>query len=914
MTKEKKKDYVGSVKIKHKWLWLLLLIVSAIGMAGFYLVNIYLNALNVTEIGHNFLSVYLKDIRLTVLCYAAAFAISMVLFSLTSVIIKRNLLKWEETAVFLKTKIGFISLNGVMAVFTASLLHGKIGNLALTALSPTWFVHTDPVFGNNIGYYVFQRPFFIALSQWIFWTLTVLLVYIITIYFIYYVRNGAGGIKEVLKQKPIVHHCLTVVLLIYALIGATSRFSAENLLLMNTLTETSGGFTDITVWSKYYKLLPVVMGVIITLAIIFLVNKRSKHSFYTMLAYPAVLIFVAVYALGVQTFYVNPNKATIERPYIKHRIENTNSAYNLSNVDETIYSLNGKITDQTIAENIKLLENVIVADEENSLYMMNTGSDSSKVHHHKDADLVPHITGGNISARFTAANELFIDSSNKTLNEYNNLKMRYTHGSGIGVVPASMSGAASPHMSINQARIYFGETEKDFKDDYKITGTSLGEFDASDASGEKTFSYDGPAGINLTFTNRLLYAFRYGEPAILFSGNITDSSKILFNRNVVERARIAIPFLEYDEDPYLVETDEGNLIWIIDAYTTTNNFPYAVKLYDIDKDFGTNYVRNSVKVTVDAYTGKVSAYIIDWDDPIIRTLSSIYPEAFSAGSLPDEIKTHLKYPQKLFEMQANIYKTYHDTNPSTFYTNDNAWEFALSKTGESVKSLRPYYQILNSDGKQKLSLIAPYAPAGQSENIVALLAVSSALNSYGELTLYTFPRHSNVFGIMQTENRIEANEAITKELETLSAEGDIAYGEIKILPIMDTLCYIKPVYVKSNTIQLKRVILACGESVVIDTSLPAAFTKLAALNPKTDYNYVVPELPEETPDRESESYDSLVVTALNKYNEAKQFSKEGDWVNYGKAMEEFEDLLERISYNINYPDQIHLPEEIQSAE
>ena len=906
MTKENKKDYIGSVKIKHKWLWILLLVVAAIGMAGFYCVNLYLNALNITEIGENFISVYLKDIKITLLFYFAAFILSMLLFSITSVIIKRNLLKWEETAVFLKTKTGFLSLNGVMALFAATTLNGDIAKLALTAFNPTWFVHADPIFGKNIGYYVFQRPFFIAISQWTFSLFLTLLIYILVIYFIFYVRNGAGGIKEVIKQKPLINHCIVVILFIYALIGITSRLAAENLLLMNSLTETSGGFTDITVWSKYYKLLPFIMCVIVVVTIVFLLNKRTKHSLYTMLAYPAILVLVAIYALGIQTFYVNPNKATIERPYIKHRIENTIRAYNLSNVNETTYILNGKINDQTITDNLGLIENIIVTDEENSLYMLNSFASNSKVHYYKDADLVPTINGNNISARYTSAKELFIDSSNKTLNEYNNRKMRYTHGYGMGVLPASLKESSVnmlPQITGQQFRIYFGETEKDFKEDYKITGTNIGEYDTTDLSEEKIFSYDGPAGINLNFTNRLLYAFRYGDPAILLSGNITDSSKILFNRNVVERARLAIPFLTYDEDPYLVETSTGSLVWILDAYTATNNFPYAVKLYDLDKDFGTNYVRNSVKVTVDAYTGKVSAYIIDWDDPIIRTLSSIYPEVFTTGSLPAEIKSHLKYPQKLFEMQSSIFKTYHDTNPSTFYTNDSAWEYAMTKSGEnsSVKSLTPYYQILDSDGKKELVLIAPFTPAGESDNLTALLTVSSDINNYGDLTLYTFPRRSRVFGIMQTENRIEANEAISKEIEMLSAEGTVVYGPMKALPIMDTICYIKPIYVKSDSLHLKKVVLACGENAVIDSNLPAAFRRLAALNPKTDYNYFMPEPPEETEEFISEEYNDLILTALNKYSEAKQFSSEGDWVNYGKTMEEFENLLDEIKYNIEYP-------------
>lgn len=911
MTKEKKKDHIGSVKIKHKWLWFGLLALAIVAAAAFYGINIYANSLNITEIGEKYLSVYLKDIKLSILGYGLAFLLSMILFSTTSIILKRNLVKWEESAVFLKTKTGFFTLNAVWSFITAYALPYNFAHSAMVAMNPTWFIHADPVYGKNIGYYVFQRPFFTDLTNWALMLVGAILIYALTVYFIYYARNGAGGIKVFATQPQVVNHVVSIILTGFIVLCFSNNFSAEYLLLDNTLTESHGGFTDIMVWSNFYKFSPFLISVIIITAIVFMAKKQLKHLIVTLLVYPAIAILVGVYSFGVQTFYVNPNKATIERPYTKYRIESTNRAYGLDSVNEITYPLNGKISTESVTAATEHIESLVVTDNQNALNILNQRPDSKQFYMFKNADLVPENAGGKLSAQYTAAREIFIPSDNKTLNEYNNRKMRYTHGYGMGTVSAQNISFAKPE-SLAQPRIYFGETEKDFKEDYIITGTTVGEYDMESESETSSYKYDGPAGIPLTTFNRLIYAFRYQDPSIVFSGNITSDSKILFNRNVVERARIALPFLTYDDNPYLVETDSGKLVWILDGYTTTNSFPYAVKLFDLDEDFGTNYIRNSVKITVDAYTGDVNAYIIDWDDPIIKTLSKIYPDVFLSSSLPAEITSHLRYPKKLFEMQSNIYKTYHDTNPATFYTRDNAWEYAMSKSGETsaVKSLAPYYQIVNSvDGTRELALISAFTPAGNSENLTSLLTASSDINSYGELTLYTFPRNAHVFGTMQTENRIESDKSVKNELEKLSSEGTVVFGPLSTLPIMDTICYIKPVYVNSGSLQLKRVIVACGESVAIDETAIAAFRRLATMNPKSDYSFLPLEMPDQHEEFTPAEYNSLVIAALDKYSEAKQFQSEGDWVNYGRAMDEFEALLDEIRYDIKYPEDPALTED-----
>ena len=909
MKKEKKKDYIGSVKIKHKGLWITLLVLFLLGCAAFAGINIYANALNITEIGEKYLSVYVKDIKLGILCYAATFVFSMLIFSLTSFILKRNLLKWESSATFLTSKTGFLGLNATLSFIITCALPYNLPRLIMLASNPTWFIHADPVFGKNIGYYVFQRPLFVETAKWTFLLLALILLYIIIVYFMYYARNGAGGIKVFLKQPQVVSHVGLVILAMYILSALSAGFSSEYMLLDNTLAKSNGGFTDIMVWSNFYKFLPFMVAIIVIASVVFLLKKRPAQLLYTLLSYPAVWLLVMIYALGVQSFYVTPNKATIERPYIKHRIEATNQAYGLDSVNEIIFTPNGKINASTVSENSEHIESLIVSDEQNALNMLNQLPGSKQFYLFKDADLVPTISGDKISAKYSAAREIFLPPENKTLNEYNNRKMRYTHGFGVGE-----TAATAPEIPIiydnqpapgSEPRIYFGESEKDFKKDYIITGTGLGEFDGF--TDETNYVYDGPAGVKLNLFTRILYAFRYQDPSILFSGNITEDSKILFNRNVIERAKIVLPFLSFDNDPYLVEAADGSLKWVLDGYTTTNNYPYAVKLYTIDEDFGTNYIRNSVKVTVDAYTGEVLAYITDWDDPIIRTVSNIYPEAFLTGPLPEEISSHLKYPETLFEMQSNIYKTYHDTNPAEFYTGENAWEYAMSKTGESstVKSLTPYYQTLVNDiGNKELALISPFTLAGNSENLEAMLIAWSGSENYGNLTLYTFPKNTRIFGTMQVESRIESDKTVAEEIELLKSEGTVCYGPLTVLPVMDTICYIKPVYVNNGSLQLKRVMVICGETIALDSSLPAAFRKLSSLGPKTDYSFL-PLTEEEPADEEftTDEYNSLIISALDKYSEAKQFQTEGDWVNYGKAMEDFEYILDEIRYDINYPDE-----------
>ncbi len=887
-----------SIKIAHKGLWITGAIIFVLGFLGVSAANIYTNYLNIADISAKYLSIYLTDIKASVLIYGAAFLLCFIIAIITNIVIKKNLLKWEETAYFLQNKWTFFGTSAILAIFITASLPYNIARSFIVSTNPTWFVHADPIYGKNIGYYVFQFPLLLDLVKWGFYLVISVLLYTLVIYFMFYIRNGAGGLKEIKKQPQITGHVAVIILTIYGLLGVMSSLLSELLLVSSSLTDSRGGFTDIMVWSNFYKFAPFLLCIIIIVSIIFMARKQIKYMLYSMLVYPAVWVLVFIYALGVQTFYVNPNKATIERPYIKHTIEYTSLAYNIGNVDEKNYLLDGKITAESVNKNISDIENLIIIDEQNAHSLISSNEQEDKYYIFRDANLVPTVSGSDTSAVFSSSREVFIPKDDKTLNEYNNRKMRFTHGLGTKSVN-STTGALVEDSSL-EPRIYFGESEKDQKKDYLLVGSSIGEFDGKE---NPDYKYEGDAGIKMNFLNRVLYAFKYLDPSILFSGNITEDSRIIFNRNIIERAEIALPFLTFDEDPYLIK-QKDRYLWVLDGYTTTNDYPYSVRLYDLDDEYGTNYVRNSVKVTVDAYSGQVVAYIIDWDDPIIQTYNKVYPGIFES-TLPKELSAHIKYPKTLFKMQTDVYKTFHDTNPVSFYTKDNALEYAMTKTGEKsqVSAIKPHYQtVRHTKDKKELMLMMPFASANNSERLVSVLAASCDVENYGNLTLYKFPTRTEVFGTMHIENKIESNPNVLAEIEKLKSEGNsVIFGQLTPVPIMETVVYIKPVYIRSSSYNLARVIVAYGENITIDSTLSGAFKKLTLLSSASGYKSLKDE-PQSALLTEPAEYEALVLSALEKYDEAKQFSTEGDWVNYGKTMDEFEDIFDQIRYYITYPD------------
>ncbi len=902
------------VKIEHKGLWITALAVAVIAVFGVVAANVYLNYLNIAEIGTQYIGAYVREIETEIILRITTFLIAEAGVVITTRVIQKNLLKWDETAVFLNTKPAFIVLTALLALFIGSLLPYKMAHSALVAFNPTWFLHNDPVFGKNIGYYVFQRPFYKNIAQWAYVLTALLFAYSFIIYLMYYIRNGGGKLKYMLRQHGIVRHLCIGIMLILVVTMFSSRFMAEEFLFGEYSGRVGGGYVAITIWSNFFRITPYLLAVLMGIILILVIKKKYKSVLPVAAIYPAVMVLVFIGSVAVQSFVVHPNEASIERYYIKNNIDYTNRAYGLADVSEAEYYVAGKITEEGIQKNKNVLDSIITADEPMTLAAYNQLQSLRENYVFNDIDYLTYKENGEEKTAYISVREIKEDEERT----YTDRKFKFTHGFGVAASRVYGSGAdfiikdmhpqTKLPVNITQPRIYFGETSED----YVIVNSLQKEFDYFDGAKEQEFSYDGEAGVKLNIFKRLLYAVKYGDINLAISGYLTDESKILTNTNIKDRAEFAFPYLEFDDDPYVAITKDGRIVWIIDGYTTTNYYPYSQRIYEFDEDFGENYIRNSVKVTVDAYSGEVKGYITDWNDPIIQTYSKMYPESFSKNPMPYDISAQIKYPEKLFALQAEIYKKYHNTNPSSFYSKSDIWEFAKEKAGagSEIKKISPYYVQADLLGRgNELIMMVPYTVANKDSNLTAWLAVSSDRENYGKMTVFTFPRDRQVNGSIQVENKIDSDTLIIEELEKLGGDkSKVIRGNMKIIPIMGTVVCIEPVFTLSTAQgalpELKKIIATCGDTAVIDDNLPAAMKKLMLMKPEEEFDIPQSGLIATEENNLPEDMSELLKTAIAKYREAQLFSKEGDWVNYGKTMKDFEDMMGRLEYNLAYGEEM----------
>ena len=432
---------------------------------------------------------------------------------------------------------------------------------------------------------------------------------------------------------------------------------------------------------------------------------------------------------------------------------------------------------------------------------------------------------------------------------------------------------------IEQPRIYFGE----HSNDYAIVKTKYSELDYMEGDRTVEYSYDGKAGIKLNLFNRFSFAVRCGDPMLLFSGYITGNSKILCNRNVISRVKKAVPFLKYDKDPYVVIDYDGRIKWVIDAYTTSDKFPYAQK-YD-----GVNYIRNSVKAVVDAYDGNVEFYITDTDDPVIRVLSRMYPGVFHEDELPLYISEQMHYPEYLFKLRSEVYKSYHITEPEALYSRSDIWVTAKEKYagGESV-DVEPYYNLMKLDGEdsESLVLMQPYTPQGK-ENLVAWMAVGSGADNYGKTVVYRFPKGKTVYGTLHIENKIDNDPNISKEISLWDQGGsNVIKGNLLVIPIKESLLYVEPIYITAKNSaalpEVKRIAVAYGDKVAMEPTIGEALDVIFA---------------NKTPsagDDEEKTLEMLIDEASKKYNEMQSYSANGGYKAFGAALDELGKIFDEI--------------------
>ncbi|TET18444.1 MAG: UPF0182 family protein, partial [Dehalococcoidia bacterium] len=567
------------------------------------------------------------------------------------------------------------------------------------------------------------------------------------------------------------------------------------------------GYTDV---HAELIALRILMAAAILLGIVVLFNIFRRGIRLPMYAFGgfivAIIVVGVIYPAIVQRFQVKPSERTREAEYIGYNIEFTKKAFALDRIEEQQFPAEEELTEEDISANPATINNIRLWDNRPLKTTYKQTQALRPYYDFNDIDIDRYTTDGEYRQVMLGARELYQENLDPKAKTWVNQRLYYTHGYGLALSPVtevSEEGAPTlqvkdiPPMSdferfqIERPGIYYGERTND----YIIVNSKIKEFDYPAGEKNEETEYDGEGGVSLSsFFRRLAYAWQLGDFNILISGEIDSESRILYYRNIQRRVKHIAPFLQFDDDPYLVITEEGKLVWIQDAYTWSDKYPYSEPLPD-----GTNYIRNSVKAVIDAYDGSVTMYVVEPEDPVVQTYWAIFPDLFtSEQEMPEDIRAHLRYPEDLFIRQAQVYLRYHMEKVADFYGKEDLWEIPEEIYRGTAQRMDPYYIIMRlpDEEKEEFLLMLPFTPANK-KNTIAWLAARSDGDNYGTLLAYILPPEKLIFGPMQVENRIEQDTAITEQFALWGRGGStVIRGNLLMIPIEDSFLYVEPVFLQ----------------------------------------------------------------------------------------------------------------------
>ena len=589
----------------------------------------------------------------------------------------------------------------------------------------------------------------------------------------HFARNFTGGRQKPFKRKTRTHRqfdnenlkillsiaekqLIIVGVLFFLMVGVHFFLKQYDLLFGSTGAVYGAGFTDVNVTLWVYRII-MALSVLAAIGVVFgMKRKKLKPALIS----PVIMIAVGVLgigaAIGVQNLIVNPDEINKESKYLEHNIDFTQDAYGLNNVDTRDFAATSDLTSEDIANNSDTISNIRINDYEPAQTFYNQTQSIRQYYTFNDVDIDRYYVNGEYTQTFLSAREIDEERISDT---WLNRHLKYTHGYGITLSrvdkitesgqPDVLIGGIPPEstaeeINVTRPEIYYGE----MTNDYVLVNTSEDEFDYPDGNSNKYTQYEGDAGIKLNLINKLMFSIRERSVNLLVSGNVNNDSKILINRNISERVKEIMPYLQYDDDPYMITVD-GKLYWIIDAYTSSNRYPYS-EPYSSNSD--TNYIRNSVKVVIDAYNGTTDYYIVDDTDPIAQTFAKIYPDLFKDfDSMPDAIKDHIRYPETLLNIQAQVYQRYHMNDVKVFYQNEDLWQIANEIYGMEEQAMTPNYYIMKLPGEESAEFVnsIPFTPRDKN-NLMGLMVARNDGDNYGELILYQMPKSRTVYGPMRS--------------------------------------------------------------------------------------------------------------------------------------------------------------------
>ena len=833
--------------LNRKFIVILFLIIYIIA----FTIGVRSMYLQYREIGEQYVSIFKKNLETQSIIFVITFVLSFLILFVSNLFLKKSVKELFEKEEKEVPKLANKSISFLVSVIVALIAMNVLAEkfLLFANVNQARFGITDPIFNMDVSFYMFQMPFIKAVLLFVLVYFILLTIYLLC-YYLFSINVLLGGVEsEELKKSRFVKQLVTNLFIIAIIIGGLLTLTSQeivygNLLTLNDANNTEligAGLTEVKIKVIGYRLLFVVLIISLIRTIKYLKKMKVKKIISSMLITPVYLVALFIIMTVFQAAYAEKNEFDKQRKYIEANIEFTKQAYAI-NIEEAEVDNSNSLDDVTISKNVETIAKSTVIDKETILENMREFKNNEGYYTYLQTALGRYNVNGKTKGVYVTPREI-INGANRT---YNNKTYQYTHGYGVVVVDASdldeKTGALSYIQSeynqtgnkiqVSEPRIYFGMATNDIIVT-NVEGKEEFDYPISTTQNEN-YKYTGEGGIDANVFDRLVLAISKGNSKLLFNTNMTEESKILLNRNIRERAKTLLPYLLYDESPYLVICDDGNLVWVLDAYTTSSSYPFAQKTniqYE-GKTKNINYIRNSVKVIIDAYDGTTNFYITDTGDPIAMLYYNMYPELFADANaqIPEDIQKNIVYPEMLYKVQAEILERYHNLSPELLYRSDDVWSIDKQEiNGE--KQVEVYQTVLKApnSSSEDVGLVLSYTKENK-QSLKAYL-VGTYEGGANRLVLYKMMSDTTLPGIEQINVQIEQDDTIAQELKKLAIPGTQLVRNTYIVPVEKSVLYIQPVYqvLLNDTHKvpiLKDVIVATGTKVAIGKDLEEAVTTL----------------------------------------------------------------------------------------
>ena len=797
-----------------------------------------------------------------------------------------------------------------VAVLAALFMSGVASGqwlLVLQYLDATPFGEPDPLFGRDAGFYIFTLPLLDLVRNLLLVIVGLALLGSGALYAISgELRLSRRGLDAGRRPR---RHLGVLIAAGFLLAAVTAWIDMPRMLTSPAGIIHGASYVDVMVRLPMLQALMVVAGIGAAATVYAAFSATTWPVAAALVAWIVVWAGGGVLAAGVQQLLVTPDEQRKEAPYIARNIAATRTAFDLDRIEERQVSGDASLTLADIADNAETINNVRLWDHQPLLDTFGQIQEIRTYYEFASVDNDRYVVDGEYRQTMVSSRELNSDSlpNRSWINE----RLQYTHGFGVALGPVNqvteeglpvlfirdLPPRSETDLAVDQPSIYFGE----LSNDYVLVNTGTDEFHYPEGDDNVSVRYDGAGGVPLGgLFRRLLFSLRFRSYEILVSGQLDAESRLIFHRNISDRVAAIAPFLRYDSDPYLVIAD-GGLYWIRDAYTASGDYPYATPVTD-----RINYIRNSVKVVIDAYNGTTTFYLAQPDDPLAATLARVFPDLLQPlDAMPDALRSHIRYPEGIFALQTAVYSTYHMTNPAVFYNREDEWEVPVIDN----EQMEPYYTIMKLPGEQRAEFIQmlPFTPRGKN-NLAAWMVARSDGEHYGKMLVFQFPKQKVVFGPSQIVARINQDQEISPQITLWNQQGsEVIQGTLLVIPIEEALLYIRPLYLRASggrIPELKRVIVAYQNRIVMEETLDQALTRLFGSAPAAPAVSPLPAvfastgasggLPADLAAPGAAGEQALARQANEHYSRAMQAQRQGDWASYGAEIERLGSVLELL--------------------